>query len=59
MPRTGMASRLAVRETALLMPEASPDCLLDTEVIAVAVSGAMTRDIPSPITVTAGKKVVQ
>ena len=50
---------LAVRETALFTPEASPECLPETEFIAVVVSGAMTRAIPKPMTTTAGKKVVQ
>ena len=59
MPKTGMASRLAIREIALLTPEASPEWLPETEFIAVVVRGAMTRDMPRPITTTAGKKVVQ
>src|SRR5918997_1230724 len=59
MPRIGMASRLPVRETALLTPEASPECLPETEFIAVVVSGAMTSAIPKPCTTTAGKNVVQ
>jgi hypothetical protein len=59
IPSTGMQSRLAVRETALLTPEASPACLPETEVRAVVVSGAMTSAIPRPITTTAGKNVVQ
>ena len=49
----------AERETALFTPEASPEWLLSTEVIAVVVSGAITNDIPSPSTTTAGKNVVQ
>jgi hypothetical protein len=59
MPRTGMASRLAVRETALFTPEARPEWRPVTEFIAVVVRGAMTRDIPKPCTQMAGKNVVQ
>src|SRR5215217_2665559 len=58
-PITAMASRLAVRETALFTPEASPECRPSTEFNAVVVSGAITRDIPKPITTTAGKNVDQ
>jgi hypothetical protein len=43
----------------LFTPEASPECLPSTEFIAVVVSGAVTNDIPSPNTTTAGKNVVQ
>ena len=48
-----------MRETALLSPEASPECLPETEFIAVVVKGAMTRAMPKPNTTTAGKNVVQ
>src|SRR5215212_5511532 len=59
MPSTGMQRRLAVRETALLTPEARPAWLPETELMAVVVSGAMTSAIPKPITTIAGKIVVQ
>jgi hypothetical protein len=59
MPRMGMASRPAVLETALLTPEARPECLPDTELIAVVVSGAITSAIPRLSTTIAGKNVVQ
>src|SRR5918993_1072850 len=59
IPSSGIAKIPAERETALFTPEASPECLPSTELIAVVVSGAMTNDIPSPSTTTAGKNVVQ
>src|SRR5215212_1947157 len=59
IPSSGIAKSPAARETALFTPEASPECLPSAELIAVVVSGAMTNDIPSPSTTTAGKNVVQ
>src|SRR5918994_24929 len=58
-PSSGIAKSPAAREAALFTPEASPECLPSTELIAVVVSGAMTNDIPRPITTIAGKNVVQ
>ena len=59
MPSTAMASRPAVRETALLMPEAVPACSVPTEPITAVVKGATLMAIPIPSTTDAGKKVVQ
>src|SRR6185369_293223 len=58
-PNTAMASNPAVRDTALLIPDATPACSSPTELITVVVSGATVIDIPSPRTTTAGKKLVQ
>src|SRR5882724_1212763 len=51
-----MASRPAVRETALLMPEATPACDCGTELMMVVVSGATLIAMPRPNTTTPGKK---
>jgi hypothetical protein len=48
-----------LRETALLIPEATPARLSGTEFITVVVSGATQIAMPRPSTTTAGKKVVQ
>jgi hypothetical protein len=58
-PKTATASIAAIRETALLIPEATPTCCLSTEFITVVVSGATLTAIPSPSTTTAGKNVAQ
>ena len=54
-----MANSPAVRETALLTPEAMPAWLDLTEFMTVVVSGATAIAIPSPSTTIAGKKPVQ
>src|SRR3712207_8211391 len=43
IPSSGIAKSPAARETALFTPEAIPECPPSTELIAVVVSGAMTR----------------
>src|SRR5947207_12987757 len=58
-PSTAIASKPAVRETALLTPEAMPAWLSFTEFITVVVNGATLIAMPRPSTTTAGKKVVQ
>ena len=59
MPITAMPNRLARRDTALLMPEATPAWWVATLLITVVVSGATLKAMPKPNIVTAGKKVVQ
>jgi hypothetical protein len=59
IPRTAIASKLAIRETALLTPEAVPTRSCAMEFITVVVSGATLTAIPIPSTTTAGKKVFQ
>ena len=54
-----MASKPAVRETALLIPEAMPAWLSRTEFITVVVNGATLMAIPRPSTTIAGKNPVQ
>src|ERR1044071_7620977 len=58
-PNTAIASNPAVRDTALLIPDATPACSSPTELITVVVNGATVIDIPTPRTTTAGKKLVQ
>src|SRR5581483_7035023 len=58
-PSTAIASNPAVRETALLIPEAIPARFCRTEFITVVVKGATLMASPTPSTTTAGKKVVQ
>ena len=58
-PKTAMASKEAVRATALLMPEATPARRPSMALITVVVSGATLIVIPALITMTAGKKLVQ
>jgi hypothetical protein len=43
----------------LFTPEARPECLPETEFVAVVVSGAITSAIPKPSTTIAGKNVGQ
>ena len=49
----------AVRDTALLIPDATPACRSSTAVITVVVSGATASDMPMLITITAGKTPTQ
>ena len=58
-PRTAIAINPATRETALLMPDATPAWSWATEFITVVVSGATLIAMPKPSTITAGKKVLQ
>src|SRR4026208_639569 len=58
-PNTAIASRPAVRDTALFIPDATPACSSPTALITVVVKGATLIAIPSPSTSTAGKKLVQ
>ena len=53
------ASSPPMRETALLMPDATPTRFCGTEPITVVVSGATLTAIPNPSTITAGKNVSQ
>jgi hypothetical protein len=50
-----IASQAAVRETALLTPDAAPARLWSTVFMTVAVSGATLIDMPDPNISTAGK----
>ena len=59
IPKTAIASNPAVREIALLIPDATPTRFEGTEFITVVVRGATLTAIPSPRTTIAGKKVVQ
>ena len=59
IPMTAMASSPAMRDTALLMAEAMPARRVSTAPITTVVRGATLTAMPSPSTVTAGKKVVQ
>ena len=54
-----MASMPAMREMALLMPDAVPACWLPTAPMTVVVSGATLMAMPRPSTAVAGKNVVQ
>jgi hypothetical protein len=58
-PKIAIASSAAVRETALLTPEATPARSGPTEFITVVVSGATVTVIPMPSTTTAGRNVDQ
>ena len=59
MPRIAIAKTPARRETALLIPEATPTLPSAAEFITVVVSGATLMAIPNPSITTAGKNVVQ
>ena len=59
MPRTAMARSAAARETALLIPEATPTRLGETAPMTVVVSGATLTAMPMPNTAIAGKIFVQ
>jgi hypothetical protein len=59
MPRAAMARRPALRETAVLTPEAIPAWRCSTAPSTAVVSGATLIDIPSPKSTMAGKKSVQ
>jgi hypothetical protein len=59
IPKIAIASSAAVRETALLTPEAMPARSGPSEFMTVVVSGATVTVIPMPSTTTAGKKVNQ
>ena len=48
----------ATRETALLMPDATPACCAPMAFITVVVSGATVMVMPTPSTMTAGRNVV-
>ena len=56
---THNAATDATRDMALFTPDASPARCSSTEPITVVVSGATLTAMPSPITTTAGKNVVQ
>src|SRR4249919_3136115 len=58
-PNTATASNPATRATALLIPDATPECERSTAFMTVVVSGATTIAMPMPRIVTAGKNVVQ
>src|SRR5579863_1734092 len=58
-PRAATPINPAVRATALLTPEATPECSTGTEFITVVVSGATKSAPPHPKIVAAGKKVAQ
>jgi hypothetical protein len=58
-PRIAIASTPAVRETALLIPEAVPAYRLGTELNTVVVRGATVTPIPIPNTAMPGKNVHQ
>ena len=55
----GYRKQSSNRETALLIPEASPDSDSGTAFITVVVKGATLMVMPRPITTTAGKKLAQ
>ena len=59
MPKLAIASKPAVRETALLMPDAMPARLSLTEFMTVVVNGATLIAMPRPSTTIAGKNPVQ
>lgn len=59
IPSRAIASRPAARETALLIPEASPAWAASSAFMTVVVSGATVTAMPKPSTRIAGKKVVQ
>src|SRR5262245_49108164 len=58
-PRTAMDNTAARRDTALLIPEATPTRSFGTEFITVVVRGATVIAIPNPRITTPGKNVVQ
>ena len=58
-PNTATASTPAIRETALLIPEATPTRFSATELSAVAVSGATVAERPRPKTSTPGSTSVR
>ena len=58
-PIAARASRPDARDTALLMPDATPASPGGTELITTVTSGVTEIDIPSPITRKAGKNVAQ
>src|SRR5579859_1886419 len=58
-PNAATAISPAIRDTALLTPEATPALFAGTDCITAVVSGATLMAIPTPRTATAGKKVVQ
>ena len=58
-PKTAMASRPAMRETALLTPEATSASRVGRDSMTAVVSGATAMAIPMPRTATGGKKLVQ
>jgi hypothetical protein len=58
-PRSAIASMPAIREMALLMPDAVPACWLSAALMTVVVSGATLTAMPRPSTAIAGKNVVQ
>ena len=58
-PRSATPINPAVRATALLTPDATPECSTGTEFITVVVNGATKSAPPHPRIVAAGKKVVQ
>ena len=59
MPKTAIASSAAMRDTALLMPEATPARPVSNAFITVVVNGATLTTIPNPNTSKPGKKVDQ
>ena len=59
MPKTAMASKPAIRATALLIPEAAPARSAPTEFITTVVRGATVTAIPKPSTTNAPKKSFQ
>src|SRR5712692_5225948 len=58
-PKTAIARRPATLATALLTPDATPECRGSTALITIVVRGATVIAIPNPSTTTAGKNVVQ
>src|ERR1700684_3437881 len=58
-PKTAIARSPAIRDTALLTPEATPASREGTNSITAVVSGATLIAIPTPKTTTAGKNVLQ
>ena len=58
-PRMASASTYTDRVTALLMPDATPECCDETDPMTVVVSGATVMPIPRPMTRIAGKYVHQ
>ena len=58
-PTTAMASTPAVRETALLMPDAVPAKCVATELMTAVLSGATVMPMPTPRRTTPGKNVTQ
>jgi len=58
-PKPATARSPAIRDMALLTPEATPASLNGTDPITAVVSGATLIAIPRPRTITGGKKVLQ